>query len=359
VRLESARDLKQEILEGIIRPLSEAGSAGGEGANRASFQGIARVMGMQADFSVAAGPRNTAPSIQRSLALGLTRHERQYRLAVRVQRQSLIQSQLVEHIVRQAKNEVDVRFIGRVEKRTGLPPALPWHRGSCRPHLIGCSTGHVDVTAGTLGAFVRRTSDQRLFALSNNHVFANENRAKPGDKLLQPGRSDGGKPPRDIYAELGHSVKLEAKARNVVDAALGILGVGPICEPTLLREIYEGMDRHLNGLGPDFLDEGSLVYKVGRTTGATKGRVTAFELDDVIVTYDIGNLPFDNQIEIEGIEVPFSDGGDSGALIVNEEMQAVALLFAGTEVGGQNGLGLTYANPIQTVLAKLGVELAC
>ena len=42
------------------------------------------------------------------------------------------------------------------------------------------------------------------------------------------------------------------------------------------------------------------MSKVGRTTGKTLGRVTAFELDNVVVGYDIGNLRFDNQIEIEG-----------------------------------------------------------
>ena len=38
-------------------------------------------------------------------------------------------------------------------------------------------------------------------------------------------------------------------------------------------------------------------------------------------------------------------------------MQAVALLFAGGDQGGSNGLGLTYANPIQRVLADLKATL--
>jgi hypothetical protein len=36
----------------------------------------------------------------------------------------------------------------------------------------------------------------------------------------------------------------------------------------------------------------------------------------------------------------------------------VALLFAGSDQGGANGQGLTYANPIQTVLDSLSLELA-
>jgi len=43
---------------------------------------------------------------------------------------------------------------------------------------------------------------------------------------------------------------------------------------------------------------------------------------------------------------------------VDEELKAVALLFAGGDQGGSNGQGLTYANPIQTVLDTLKVDLA-
>ena len=37
---------------------------------------------------------------------------------------------------------------------------------------------------------------------------------------------------------------------------------------------------------------------------------------------------------------------------------AVGLLFAGSETGGENGSGLTYLNPIGTVLDLLGAELS-
>jgi hypothetical protein len=117
-------------------------------------------------------------------------------------------------------------------------------------------------------------------------------------------------------------------------------------------------DRKLAGVAGGPLDAGDFVYKVGRTTGSTRGRVTAFDVDNVVVAYDAGNLRFDNQIEIEGTgRTSFSDGGDSGSLIVDESMQAVALLFAGGDQGGSNGLGLTYANPIQRVLADLKATL--
>ena len=77
---------------------------------------------------------------------------------------------------------------------------------------------------------------------------------------------------------------------------------------------------NLSGQG-DVVDlpANATVFKVGRTTGQTKGRIRAFDVDNVRVEYDLGVLRFDNQIEIEGAgNAAFSDSGDSGSLIVDE-----------------------------------------
>jgi len=84
------------------------------------------------------------------------------------------------------------------------------------------------------------------------------------------------------------------------------------------------------------LDDQAAVGKVGRTTGTTRGRVVTFELDNLLVSYDVGTIRFDHQIEIEGEgDRPFSQGGDSGSLIVDADRRAVALLFAGSDQGGR------------------------
>jgi hypothetical protein len=86
--------------------------------------------------------------------------------------------------------------------------------------------------------------------------------------------------------------------------------------------------------------------------------ISAFEVDNVVVGYDVGNLKFDGQIEIEGTEDgAFSLGGDSGSLIFNEDKKAVALLFAGGDQGGKRGKGLTYGNPIERVFEELEIKL--
>jgi hypothetical protein len=61
-----------------------------------------------------------------------------------------------------------------------------------RPVPIGVSTGHPQITAGTIGCRVVDHSGN-VYALSNNHVYANQNDAKKGDCALQPGAYDGGK----------------------------------------------------------------------------------------------------------------------------------------------------------------------
>jgi hypothetical protein len=371
MRLESAQDLKSQLLSQVVEPIARHAARVRTAGARALAVPVAGP-GLEADASLlgmGARPFDTVPEVQRSLALGVARRGTEYRLAIRLQRAALRDSPIVEHLKRQAKGEVDIRLVGRIDKR-GNPPraasrrgplvnaaaAGAWYRANTRPLLIGASVGHFRITAGTLGAFVDR--EGAVCMLSNNHVLANEDAARAGDAILQRARSDGGRRPADAVARLSRWVRLKRRGSNLVDAALATLKAGQSHDPRLLRELVGGKDRKLKGLGPEFIDEGDSVYKVGRTTGASKGRVTAFDLDNVVVNYDAGNLRFDGQIEIEGVGTkPFSDGGDSGSLIVNSRMEAVALLFAGSDTGGRNGAGLTYANPIHRVLEDLKATL--
>jgi hypothetical protein len=217
---------------------------------------------------------------------------------------------------------------------------------------VGCSIGHFRITAGTLGCFVQ-TAGGDVRILSNNHVLADENRGKAKDAIIQPGDVDGGARPKDTVAALGRFIRLKTTATNFVDCALATLKDGIEFE----HERLDGIGR-LAGVAEDPVEIGDRVAKVGRTTGTTRGRVTAFELDNLIVGFDLGNLRFDDQIEVEGAgQDPFSQGGDSGSLIVNGRREAVALLFAGSDQGGKNGQGLTFANPIEAVLSALKVTL--
>ena len=357
MRLESAQDLKVQLFRAIVAPM--ASRAGVRAVGARALAGSFRIPGLTGDpslFGVGARSLDTVPDVQRSLALGVAPHGREYRLAIRLQRAALVSSSIVDHLRNQARGEVDIRMVGRVDKRAKTKAADAWYRRNTRPLLIGASVGHAAVTAGTIGAFVDRAGAACI--LSNNHVLANEDNAKAGDTILQRASFDGGKRQTESVARLSHWVKLKPRGPNFVDAALAALADAQTHDPRRLRALVNGKDRRLKGLGPAFIDEGTSVYKTGRTTGATKGRVTAFDLDNVVVNYDKGNLRFDGQIEIEGVgTAPFSDGGDSGSLIVNSRMEAIALLFAGSDSGGRNGAGLTYANPIHPALDALKATL--
>jgi hypothetical protein len=369
MRLDSVQALKQQLMSEVIEPFATR-------ANRLRTAGASAVAAAAGDagrdeapvvFGVGARPFETLPQIQRSIALGIARHGGEYRLAIRVQRPALLNSALVEEMTSRAKGEVEVRMIGRIDKRAkrrrvSRRPAAraaataPWYQRNNRPLLIGASIGHVDITAGTTGAFVTRAGRRCL--LSNNHVLANEDKGKSGDWILQRAPYDGGTEPADRVARLDTWVRLKPRAANLVDCALGRIQDGIAHDPKRLRGIVAQGDRQLAGVGPAFVDEGTTVYKLGRTTGATQGRVTAFALDNLVVNYDRGNLRFDDQVEIEGAgTMGFSDGGDSGSLIVDADMRAVALLFAGGDSGGSNGMGLTFANPIRAVLKALKATL--
>lgn len=273
-----------------------------------------------------------------------------YRLGVPTAR--MLARRAVEH----AGPVVDVRRTGRIRAvpATGPRPPVVTARavgetGRVRPLRPGVSVAHVDVTAGTLGGFV--TVDGRLHALSNHHVLVGSPDARVGDPVLQPGPADGGRDPQDRIGALAGLVPLDASTTALVDAAVAALEEDTV-DLTYPSGPVTGTARVVGA---------ETVEKIGRTTGVTRGRVTAFELDDVVVGYgpEVGEVSFDDQIEVEGLgRGPFSRGGDSGSLVyVPATGRAVGLLFAGSETGGENGAGLTYLNPIDTVLEALGAEL--
>ena len=326
MELESVRALKAELATEVIRPriLAESAVLGPRARSLDRFHGV-----------------------ERTVALGVAKGKgrRDYTLAVRVQNKGLEDADLIKELETRSAGEVDYRYIGRV-----VPlQAPPWYQQRQRPLLIGASVAHHRVTAGTIGAFVVHQPTERPVILSNNHVLANEGNAAIGDPVLQPGPFDNGQAP-DRIGELLAFVPMAAR-NNLVDAAIASIDEGLDFD----RRDMRGLGT-LEGVRAGPLEPGDEVAKVGRTTGVTHGRVTAVELDDVVVGYDGGALSFDGQIEIEGAgSDAFSAGGDSGSLIVDGQSHACALLFAGGDEGGSNGKGLTYANPIHEVVAALGL----
>ncbi|MGD8616992.1 MAG: serine protease [Gammaproteobacteria bacterium] len=220
-----------------------------------------------------------------------------------------------------------------------------------RPVPIGVSTGHPDITAGTIGARVTDYSHSNVYALRNNHVYANSNDASTGDPVLQPGPYDGGAAPADTIGTLYAFVPLTfgGSSANTIDAAVAITTVADSDNATP-TDGYGRPDSTTAGVSI-----GDPVQKYGRTTGLTSGTVS--ELNAMVdVCYDSRGLiclkyaHFVNQIAIS--DGSFSAGGDSGSLIVSNDGNnaPVGLLFAGSSTR-------TLANPIDDVLEAFRVSI--
>lgn len=250
--------------------------------------------------------------------------------------------------------------------------------GRMRPACPGVSIGHYKVTAGTFGALVKDRQTGQIMILSNNHVLANasdgsDGKCRLGDPIYQPGSYDGGgeediigtlerfvpisRYSREVncsLASLGvkaanaviqsfrpnYRVRLEKQGMvNVVDCALA----RPVDDQAVSPEIMEiGRPRGIGEIRP-----GIPVKKSGRTSGLTRGKVTAVHVTlNVAMGHGSDIVRFQEQIMTDMKSAP----GDSGSLVLDDQNRAVGLLFAGSE-------NHTVCNPIQTVLDQLGVDL--
>ncbi|GIG28744.1 hypothetical protein [Cellulomonas marina] len=344
---------------GAARQGTTGGTTGGTGlgheeARRRKGDLLALARELESTRVRAAGAEEARPAV----AVGLApRHDGSFGVAVRY-RLGLPQVRAVaRRLAQEGGSAVDVRRTGRIRPLAGTvgprPPVAtalalgPTDR--TRPLRPGISVAHVDVSAGTLGAFV--TVGGALHVLSNYHVLAGSPAAQVGDVVVQPGPADGGTASRDRIGTLAATVPLAPGRTALVDAAVALLDDPEAVDPTYPVGRITTTAAVLGG---------EAVGKTGRTTAVTAGRITAIELDDVVVGYGegLGDLAFDDQIEVESTGTgPFSRGGDSGSLVYTQGGVAVGLLFAGSESGGENGTGLTYVNPIDAVLSALDATL--
>lgn len=260
---------------------------------------------------------------------------------------------------------------------TGKIKALADPTKRYRPAMPGISVGHYQITAGTLGLWVKKADDPsgEYYLLSNNHVLANVNKATVGDAILQPGAFDGGSLSTDTIAHLTefvpivfsqipsecniarlivsllnklsgkHRTKLSAYAEtdyeNYVDCALA----KPVSQTDVDLSI-NGIGNHTGAIISSAL--GMQVQKSGRTTGVTKSEVLQV---DVTVAVDMGDgnvALFADQIVTGG---EMSSGGDSGSAILDMDKNITGLLFAGSD-------SATVYNPIERVVEALKIKFA-
>jgi hypothetical protein len=248
-----------------------------------------------------------------------------------------------------------------VEVVTGDIVAMPARAAAVNPAgkftlpvPIGVSTGNEkECSAGTISARVKDANN--VYALSNNHVYALENKGtKNVDRVLQPGLYDT--QPQCVLTSTNANVigtlsnfvpiNFTSGSSNTVDAAIAVSSTGQLGNAT-----------PSNGYGmPNHITQSASIYqsvkKYGRTTGLTTGTVTAINAT-INVGYSSGTATFVNQIVVTSFRA-FIKAGDSGSLLVtnNSAANPVGLVFAGNNSG-------TYAvaNPIDAVLGSFRVTI--
>jgi hypothetical protein len=303
MELESARQLKEELLAGIALRVQSRGDG--------------------SDPSIAVG---IAPPLRKG----------QFRIAIRPRFPRDLVG-LRDYIDDLTAGEFDVRVTGVI--RAAGSPTLDMGASISRAEKP-CRTGSV-------GFFARRNHDGAIGFVSNNHILAAEDAGQEGDLIIHPGRGDRsqGQSSRAGVASLdGNYPRLLGKGVGVDCAFARLLdednvAAAPFGEPAVAMSDLA-------------------VTKRGWSTHETHGRVSAFSLDRCLVDYARSRIEFQGQIEIESVDRhPFATGGDSGSLVLTEEGCPVGLLHSVSGAGGRtHNSGLTFANPILSILHALDVS---
>ena len=230
---------------------------------------------------------------------------------------------------------------------TGFAISKPSRQMTLNPAPCGVSIGHPNITAGTIGCLIDIASSR--YILSNNHVLADTNNGSIGDDILQAGPldDDDSSNPATAIAQLADFEPVDFSNDNQIDAAIAFLIDIKFVTPDIMTLGYPSSTI----VEPDI---GETVAKHGRTSGLTFGSIVDVSFDGNVnfgTTLNPQYAWFENQIGIEGNVGAFSEGGDSGSLIVRYPgLYPVGLLFAGDTMQ-------TLANPIYTVLNRFGATV--
>ena len=245
-----------------------------------------------------------------------------------------------------------------------------------RPVQPGISIGHYKISAGTLGAIVRDKNTKNPLLLSNNHVLANitngsDGRAKTGDPILQPGVYDNGSKDNDVVAHLERFIPIRKNDEMDCPIARGMESLSNLfinaVRPEYTMKLFKmGVENSVDcavakPINNDIVNSkiievgkvngvrspevGMKVKKSGRTTGLTKSKIKVIDASVEVKMSENESTVFSDQIIME----PFSSAGDSGSLILDEQNNAVGLLFAGSNQA-------TVGNKIENVLNQLDIE---
>jgi hypothetical protein len=213
-----------------------------------------------------------------------------------------------------------------------------------------------ETTTGTVGYIFRNAQgavppreSREFYILTAGHVLDNYGNAS-STFVCQPGTSDchfiGLSPSNCRVAEvvdiIGPKFSRTGNTRSKVDAGIA----KPLQGDIKILELKVISCGAITEIGT--AEEGMLVRKVGRTTGLTFGQIT-----DVKGSFIVDNPNDSNESTIMSdqiITTKMSQGGDSGAVLIDERHKAIGLLCAG-------GDDKSVFTPMNAVINALGISL--
>lgn len=222
----------------------------------------------------------------------------------------------------------DVRVVGKVTAQLNIAAA---------PIRSGFSISHRNGRPGTLGAVVRYQGRRHL--LSAKHVFTNNGQGSEGDAIYFPALADGGQRP-------------DSHVANLLDFDPYILGPGyPNATDAALAEVLEAKLQDLDPAIPGATAplravdplEGMHVQLIGRSSsGGTRSTVKGLAATPRPFFEGVGKVGFFGQVECS----VYTQGGDSGSLVVNDAGAVVGLHIAGSDES-------SFFTPIKRVIEAL------
>jgi hypothetical protein len=236
---------------------------------------------------------------------------------------------------------VEINRVGKLIVRPDQASSAT-HRGNLylRRNRVACGSScapSAETYAGTFGALIRKSSGEKLYVLSNNHVLAACNHTPVGMPILAPSSMDAGpniRAPGEI-ARHSEICELRSGVPALVDPGredAAIAAVGNLQAVSSWQgDSTHGYDTPTHIVAPT---SGQRVKKFGRTTGLTLGTVEARVGSLMPLPYKTRQFSatvwFRDVWSVLGDSgEPFALGGDSGSLVVSEDgRSAVGLVFA-------------------------------
>ena len=218
------------------------------------------------------------------------------------------------------------------------------------------------IGAGTLG-FLAVDQSGKLFGVTNNHVTGACNHAAPGLPIMAPGPLDVAEDSIEPFC-IGRHSRLIAINDGIPENVDISENLDACCFEIVPDAPVTSMQGNICDTPNKVSDPvpGTIVEKVGRTTGHTRGRITGQSIAPLAVSYAVNEyrvsktVYFKNVFVVEGLAGDFSLRGDSGSLVMSVApdgtRESIGVVFAGDE-----RKKLSYILPLSDFLRKLNLEI--